>query len=76
MKSSMRSSNSVGMKTKAVKSRRIAWLLRKAGYPILSVEPNRMQPEYNVYIFEVTPGFQKALDKIIEDAIDYQVNKK
>lgn len=63
-------------KTKAVKSRRIAWLLRKAGYPILSVEPNRMQPEYNVYIFEVTPGFQKALDKIIEDAINYQANKK
>lgn len=76
MKSSMRLSNSVGMKTKAVKSRRIAWLLRKAGYPILSVEPNRMQPEYNVYIFEVTPDFQNALDKIIEDAINYQANKK
>ena len=64
------------MKTKAVNSRRIAWLLRNAGYPILSVEPNRMQTEYNVYIFEVTPDFQKALDKIIEDAINYQANKK
>lgn len=76
MKSSMKLASSAGMKTKAVKSRRIAWLLRKAGYPILSVEPNRMQPEYNVYIFEVIPGFQKALDKIIEDAINYQANKK
>lgn len=46
MKSSMKLTSSAGMKTKAVKSKRIAWLLRKAGYPILSVEPNRMQPEY------------------------------
>lgn len=76
MKPNMKLASPVGMKAKAVKSRRIAWLLRKAGYPILSVEPNRMQPEYNVYIFEVTPDFQKALDKIIEDAINYQANKK
>lgn len=76
MKPNMKLTSSTGIKTKAVKSRRIAWLLRKAGYPILSVEPNRMQPEYNVYIFKVTPGFQKALDKIIEDAINYQANKK
>lgn len=76
MKPNMKLASPVGMKTKAVKSRRIAWLLRKAGYPILSVEPNRMQPEYNVYIFEVTPDFQEALDKIIEDAINYQANKK
>lgn len=76
MKPNMKLASPVGMKTKAVKSRRIAWLLRKAGYPILSVEPNRMQPEYNVYIFKVTPDFQKALDKIIEDAINYQANKK
>lgn len=76
MKPNMKLASPVGMKTKAVKSRRIAWLLRKAGYPILSVEPNRMQPEYNVYIFEVTPDFQKSLDKIIEDAINYQANKK
>lgn len=76
MKPNMKLASPVGIKTKAVKSRRIAWLLRKAGYPILSVEPNRMQPEYNVYIFEVTPDFQEALDKIIEDAINYQANKK
>lgn len=76
MKPNMKLASPVGMRTKAVKSRRIAWLLIKAGYPILSVEPNRMQPEYNVYIFEVTPGFQEVLDKIIEDAINYQANKK
>lgn len=56
------------MKTKAVRSKRIAWLLRKAGYTILSVEPDRHKPEYDVYIFEKTPDFQDAFDKMIGEA--------
>lgn len=55
-------------KTKAVRSKRMAWLLRKAGFLILSVEPDRSKPEYNVYIFEKVPGFQETFDKIIEEA--------
>ena len=56
------------IKTKAVRSKRMAWLLRKAGFPIISVEPDRCKPEYDVYIFEKTLDFQKAFDKIIEES--------
>ena len=56
------------IKTKAVRSKRMAWLLRKAGFPIISVEPDRYKPEYDVYIFEKTLDFQKAFDKIIEES--------
>ena len=63
-------------KTKAIKGRRTAWLLRKAGYEIISVEPNRMQPEYDVYIFEIVPGFQEELDKIIKETMEYKASKK
>lgn len=56
------------IKTKAVRSKRMAWLLRRAGFPIISVEPDRCKPEYDVYIFEKTLDFQKAFDKIIEES--------
>lgn len=56
------------IRTKAVRSKRMAWLLRKAGFPIISVEPDRCKPEYDVYIFEKTLDFQKAFDKIIEES--------
>lgn len=55
------------IRTKAVRSKRMAWLLRKAGFPIISVEPDRCKPEYDVYIFEKTSDFQKTFDKIIEE---------
>ena len=55
------------MPTKAVKSRRIAWLLRKEGYKIISVEPNRYNPQFDVYIFEDVPGFSEALTKYINE---------
>ena len=32
------------MKTKAVRSQRIAWLLRKEGFKILGITPNRRRP--------------------------------
>lgn len=43
------------MKTKAVRSQRIAWLLRKEGFKILGITPNRRRPNLDVYIFEATP---------------------
>ena len=42
-------------KTKAVRSQRIAWLLRKEGFKIIDVVPNRRRPNLDVYIFEATP---------------------
>ncbi len=63
------------MPTKAVKSRRIAWLLRKEGYKIISVEPNRHNPQFDVYIFEDTPGFSEALTKYINEQERYREEK-
>ena len=34
------------MKTKAVRSQRIAWLLRKEGFKILGITPNRRRPMF------------------------------
>lgn len=59
--------NKTKIVTKAVKSRRIAWLLRKEGYKIISVEPNRRNPQFDVYIFEDVPGFSEALTKYINE---------
>ena len=50
------------MKTKAVRSQRIAWLLRKEGFKIIDVVPNRRRPNLDVYIFEATPELCVALD--------------
>ena len=59
--------NKTKIATKAVKSRRIEWLLRKEGYKIISVEPNRRNPQFDVYIFEDVPGFSEALTKYINE---------
>ena len=40
------------MKTKAVRSQRIAWLLRKEGFKILGITPNRRRPNLDVYILD------------------------
>ena len=50
----------------AIKSKRIACKLRKEGFPIRSVEPDRDHPERDVYVFEMTLGFQDALNKILK----------
>ena len=47
------------MKTKAVRSQRIAWLL--------SITPNRRRPNLDVYIFEATPELCTALDTHIQN---------
>ena len=60
------------VKTKAVTSRRIAWRLRKEGFKILSVEPDRSKPEFDVYIFKVVPGFQEKLDHFIQESVEYR----
>ena len=42
-------------------------MLRKEGYKIISVEPNRRNPQFDVYIFEDVPGFSEALTKYINE---------
>ena len=53
-------------KTKAVRSQRIAWLLRKEGFKIIDVVPNRRRPNLDVYIFEETPELCASLDTHIQ----------
>ena len=54
-------------KTKAVRSQRIAWLLRKEGFKIINVVPSRCRPELDVFIFEATPELCAALDQHIKN---------
>ena len=54
-------------KTKAVRSQRIAWLLRKEGFKIIDVVPNRRRPNLDVYIFESTPELCAALNLHIQN---------
>lgn len=56
------------IRTKAIRSKRIAWLLRMEGFEILTVRPDRHNPQYDLYFFEVTPRFQEVLGRIMEDA--------
>ena len=35
-------------KTKAVRSQRIAWMLRNEGFPVINIRPNRCMPNLNV----------------------------
>ena len=56
------------IKTKAIRSKRIAWLLRMEGFRILTVRPDRHNPQYDLYFFEVTPRFEETLKRIMEEA--------
>lgn len=50
---------------KRIFKRSIALDLRKRGFKIIGTEPNRCKPQYDVYLFEDTEEFQKALAKVI-----------
>ena len=41
------------IKTKAIRSKRIAWLLRMEGFRILTVRPDRRNPQYDLYFFNL-----------------------
>ena len=71
-----RNKSIVGNKhTKSVTSRRIAWLLRKDGYRIIKTIPNRYKPDFDVYIFDVVPGFEEALLKHVNNAKEYRMKR-
>lgn len=51
---------------KVIFSKRIAIELRKNGFRIIRVEPNRSKPQYDCYVFEYTEALQKELDRIFK----------
>lgn len=55
------------IQTKAIRNKQMAFKLARQGFQIIATRPNRREPEYKVYIFEVTPKFKEALDKLIEE---------
>jgi hypothetical protein len=55
------------IKTRAVRKRSFACILRNKGYKLLAVRANRKYPEHDVYIFEATPEFDKDLTELIEE---------
>lgn len=53
------------MKTKKIYTRWIAYELRKAGFPIVNVEPNEHKPEFDTWDFEETTELNLAIKKIV-----------
>lgn len=51
------------MKTKAIRSLRLANELAASGHRILKVEPSRESPDFTVFIFENTPALQALLTR-------------
>lgn len=49
------------MKTKAIRSLRLANELAASGHRILKVEHSRESPDFTVFIFEDTPALQAIL---------------
>ncbi len=51
------------MKTKAIRSLRLANELAASGHRILKVEPSHESSDYQVFIFEDTPALQAILTR-------------
>lgn len=52
------------MKTKVIYMPWVAAELRKLGFKIIEVTVNEKKPQYDAYVFEETPAFLQALEKI------------
>ena len=63
------------IKTKAIRSKRIAWLLRMEGFRTLTVRPDRRNPQYDLYFFKATPRFEATLSRIMEEAKERKQQK-
>mgnify|MGYP003297258838 CR=1 FL=1 len=62
---------------KIVFSNRVAYELRKQGFPIVKVEPNKYKPQYDCYFFEETEEFKTAFDAFLSKwLIKYAKNKE
>ena len=51
-------------------------VLRKEGFKIIDVTPNRRRPNLDVYIFEATPELCVALDTHIQNKDNKEITKK
>ncbi len=58
-----------------VRSRKIAWLLRKDGYQIDKVEPNKFKPEFDVYKFRVVPGIKEDFVRHMREEHERKMHK-
>ena len=58
-----------------VRSRRIAWLLRKDGYQIEKVEPNKFKPEFDVYKFRAVPGIREDFVRHVKEMHERKMYK-
>lgn len=54
-------------KNRIIYSKRIMTKLVEAGYIPKGTMPNPTKQDFLCWIFEITPGFQEALDKFIEE---------
>ena len=52
------------MQEKIIYTKRLAYELRKQGYPIVRVEVNPNKPQFDCWVFEETPELIQALIKI------------
>lgn len=52
-------------KTKKIFKRSIALDLRNRGFKIVGTEPNKCKPQFDVYLFEDTDEFEKALAEVV-----------
>ena len=57
------------MKEKAVFKRWIAVELRLLGYKIIRVEPNRLRPQYDVYIFEDDGHLGEIMNRLCQNRV-------
>ena len=52
------------MSEKIIYTKKVAYELRKQGFPIVRVEVNPNKPQFDCYVFEETEAFKKALTAI------------
>ena len=59
-------------KIKIIYSLRVKTLLGVLGYSYLEEIDNIKKPGFKCWLYEVTPGFKRALDDIMEGRINYE----
>lgn len=52
------------MSEKIIYTKKVAYELRKQGFPIVRVDVNPNKPQFDCYVFENTEAFQQALTAI------------
>lgn len=55
------------MSEKVIYTKRIAYELRKQGFPIVRVEVNPNKPEFDCYVFAETPELMRALTALTKN---------